>query len=89
MVLGAESAMMVRLVLREVLALAGIGIAVALPAAWWLTQFVRSQLYGIEPRDPLTIGLAAAALAAVAALAGTTPALRASRLNPVSVLRYE
>ncbi len=89
MALGAESADVVRMVLREVLVLASIGIAVALPASWWLTQLVRSQLFGIEPHNPTTILAAALALLAVAALAGVAPALRASRVNPVTVLRYE
>jgi predicted permease len=89
MALGAEAGMVMRMVLREVLLLAGIGIAVGLPLAWWLTQLVRSQLYGIEPRDPVTLASAVVGLIAVAALAGVAPALRASRLDPVKVLRYE
>ncbi len=89
MALGAESVDVVRMVLREVLVLASIGIAVALPASWWLTQLVRSQLFGIEPHSPTTILLAAVALLAVAVLAGVAPALRASRVNPITVLRYE
>lgn len=89
MALGAEAAAVVRMVLREVLILAGVGIAIALPLAWWLTRLVRSQLYGIEPRDPRTIAFSALALLAVAVLAGALPALKASRLDPVKVLRYE
>ncbi len=87
--LGAGSRTVIRMVLREVLLLAGIGIATALPLTWWLTTLVRSQLYGVEPRDPATIALAALGLLAVAALAGAVPALKASRLDPVKVLRYE
>lgn len=89
MALGAESGAVLGLVLREVLTLAATGIAIALPATWWLTRYVQSQLYGIEPRDPATIALAALVLLAVAAAAGTVPALRASRLDPLKVLRYE
>ncbi len=89
MALGAEAAAVIRMVLREVLLLAAAGIAIALPLAWWLTKLVRSQLYGIEPRDPVTIGASALGLLAVAALAGAIPALKASRLDPVKVLRYE
>jgi len=69
--------------------LAGIGIGLALPLVWWLTRLVRSLLYGIEPRDPLTVALSAAGLLAVAVVAGALPALKASRLDPVKVLRYE
>ncbi len=89
MALGAQAGTVVRMVLREVATLAAAGIAVALPLAWWLTGFVRSQLYGIEPRDPATIGAAALGLLAVAAAAGAVPAVKASRRNPLDVLRYE
>ena len=87
--LGAKPVAVLRMVLREALVLAGIGIAVALPLAWWLTQLVRSQLYGVEPRDPATIALAALGLLSVATLAAAAPALKASRLDPVKVLRHE
>ena len=89
MALGAEAGSVVRMVLREVLLLAGIGILVALPLVWWLTQLVRAQLYGIEPRDPLTLAAAALGLLAVAIAAGAGPAIKASRLDPAGVLRYE
>ncbi len=89
MAMGAEAAAVVRMVLREVALLAVIGIGIALPATWWLTQLVRSLLYGIEPRDPFTIGGSALGLLAAAVLAGALPALKASRLDPVKVLRYE
>jgi putative ABC transport system permease protein len=46
-------------------------------------------LFGISPADPLTIGVAAVALALVALLAGYIPARRASRVQPVLALRYE
>jgi hypothetical protein len=69
--------------------LAGIGIGLALPLVWWLTRLVRSLLYGVEPRDPLTLALSAAGLLVVAVVAGALPALKASRLDPVKVLRYE
>jgi ABC-type antimicrobial peptide transport system permease subunit len=75
--------------MREVLTLLAIGVAVALPAAWILTQMVRSQLYGIEPADPVSIVTATLAIAAVAALAGYLPAYRATRVDPMHALRYE
>jgi predicted permease len=77
------------LVMREVLILLGIGIAIALPAAWILTQSVRSQLYGIQPADPMSITLATVAIAGVAILAGYLPAHRATRVDPMHALRYE
>ena len=62
---------------------------VALPLGWWLTKLVASQLYGIEPRDPVSFAVAIGSLLAVAILAGALPAFRASRVDPAIVLRYE
>jgi len=58
-------------------------------AAWALTQYVQSQLYGVTRSDPMTIVMATAGLTAVACLAGYMPAVRASRADPMLALRYE
>jgi predicted permease len=89
MALGAASSRVVRTVLFEVLALALVGVAIALPLGWWLTRLVSSQLYGVEPRDPVSFALAIGALVLVAMVAGALPARRASRVDPAVVLRYE
>jgi len=89
MAIGAAKADVLWLVMREVVILLGIGVAVALPAAWALTRFVRSQLYGIQPTDPVSMGMAVLAIAVVATLAGYVPALRATRVDPMRALRYE
>jgi predicted permease len=89
MALGALSGRVVWMVMREVLLLAGAGIAVGLPAALLLSKLVQNQLYGIEPRDPASIAAAVFLLAGVAALAGYIPARRAARYDPARVLRYE
>jgi predicted permease len=89
MALGAMRGNVVWLVMREVLALVGIGIAVALPAAFGLTRLVESQLYGVKADDPAAMALATLLLAAVALLAGYIPARRAAGFDPVRVLRYE
>ncbi len=87
--IGAAKNDVLWLVMREVLVLLGIGIAIALPASWILTQSVRSQLYGIQPADPASIASATLAIAAVAVLAGYLPARRATRVDPMRALRYE
>ncbi len=89
MALGAEQSRVLRMVLREVAILIGIGLAIGLGAAVATTRFVASFLYGMKPNDPWTLSLSAAALALVAALAGFLPARRASRLDPMTALREE
>ena len=77
------------LVMREVLALVGSGIAIGLAASWGANRVISSQLYGVGANDPLTIIAAAALLCSVALVAGYVPARRATRVNPVLALRYE
>jgi predicted permease len=89
MALGAASTDVVWLVMKEVLLLAGIGIAIGLPAAYGLTRFVKSQLYGIQPNDALTIALAVAGIAFVALASGYVPARRATLVDPMRALRWE
>ena len=89
MALGAGQSRVLRMVLREVAILIGIGLAIGLGAAIATTRFVESFLYGLKPNDPWTLSLAAAVLALVAALAGFLPARRASHLDPMTALREE
>jgi ABC-type antimicrobial peptide transport system permease subunit len=89
MALGAQRGSVVRLVMQEVFLLAGIGIAVALPLAFWLGRFVESQLFGLKATDPSTLTAAASLLATVALAAGYIPALRATRIDPMDALRWE
>jgi predicted permease len=89
MALGALRSHVSWLVLREVVLLATAGMALALPAAWWLGRFVRSQLYDVAPMDPATIALAMGGLATVALLAALAPTLRAMRINVVRALRQD
>jgi ABC-type antimicrobial peptide transport system permease subunit len=87
--LGARRGNVAWMVMREVLWLVGVGAFLALPAAWALARFVRTQLYGIQPDDPWTIAAATLLLAIVAAFAGSIPARRAAAVDPIQALRYE
>jgi predicted permease len=89
MALGAQTGNVLWLVMREVVVLVVTGVVIGVPAAIVLASLVRAQLYGIEPADPLSIGLGTALLAGVSLLAGYVPARRAARYDPVRVLRYE
>jgi putative ABC transport system permease protein len=89
MAIGAERVDVLRLILREagMLTVAGllIGAALALASA----RAAKSLLYGLTPRDPLTLVAAVVVLSAVAAFASFWPAYRASKLDPLIALRYE
>ena len=87
--LGAQRRNVVWLVMKEVLAMVGIGFAIGLPAAWLSSRLVASLLYGIQPNDPASIIAAMAVLAGVTLLAGYIPAVRASRVDPLRALHYE
>jgi predicted permease len=87
MALGAAPSAIARLVLARVAWLVGIGVLVGAGLSVWASRFVASLLYGLEPRDPTTLFVAIATLAAVAALAAWLPAWRASQLDPSEALR--
>ena len=89
MALGAVSRDVIWLVMREVLLLVGIGVAIGLAAAFALSQYVTSQLYGIAGHDVTTMVIAVAVLGVAALLAGYVPSRRATQVNPVLALRYE
>jgi predicted permease len=87
--LGAERRQVLFMILRETFGLAGAGVALGLLAAAGLARYVESLLYGLEPFDPVTAGVAVALMLAVAILAGWWPARKASRLDPMSALRAD
>jgi len=89
MALGADQMRVLWMVLRESLALVGVGVAVGLLMAIAATRFISTQLYGVKPTDPATITAVTIVLAAVAVLAGYIPARRATKVDPMVALRYE
>ena len=89
MALGATRASVVRVVLTEVLWLAGIAVAAALPLSLLLGRAVRSQLFGISSSDPLSLAMATLLIVLVAICAASLPARRAAKVDPIIALRYE
>jgi predicted permease len=87
--LGAQPGVLIWLVMREVLLLLAIGLAVGIPTAMGLGQYVASQLYGIQARDPFIATSTVLLLTIVSAAAGLIPAQRASRIDPILALRQE
>ena len=87
--LGASPGSVQWMVIREVLLLLGIGLVVGVPAALGLGGYLSSQLYGLQPRDPVIAVTMVALLATASILAGFIPALRASRIDPIGALRHE
>ncbi|MCG8456306.1 MAG: ABC transporter permease [Holophagales bacterium] len=89
MVLGADGARVLRLVLADALLPASAGIALGLLGALAGSRVLASFLYGVTPHDPVTFLAAPALLLAVALLAAVSPALRAARLEPRSALEAD
>ena len=89
MALGAPADVVLREVVGQGMALAGIGVAVGLVGAWGVSRVLTSLLYGVSPTDPVTYLGTAATLALVALLASWIPARRAALVDPVEALRSE
>jgi ABC-type antimicrobial peptide transport system permease subunit len=85
--LGATPGGIVRLILSRVGVLVGIGIVAGAAAAMSIGTVIASLLYGLTPRDPIALASAAIVLAGVGVIAGGVPALRASRIDPATILR--
>jgi putative ABC transport system permease protein len=87
--LGAGRADVLRLVLRQGMSLALVGIAIGVGAALLLTRLIQSQLFGVPASDPTTFIAVAILLGGTALAANLVPALRAMRTDPAVVLREE
>ena len=87
--LGAMPGDVLRLILAQAAALAGLGIAAGLAAAWALTRLMATMLYGVEPTDTFTFVAIPLLLGAVVLVAGYLPSRRAMALQPAIALRHE
>ena len=89
MALGASASSVIRMIVGRGLALTGIGLAIGLVTAWAATRAMKNLLYGVGATDPFTFAAVAGLLGFIALIACWAPARRASRLDPVVVLRDE
>jgi len=95
MALGASKTDVMKMVIRQGMTLAIVGVALGLGGAYLLTMYLESlmslsrMLYGVKPNDPLTYGVTAVLLTAVALIACYLPARRATKVDPMVALRCE
>ena len=87
--IGAAPTGIVKLVLRRAAVVLSVGLAAGLALAWSSGRLVESQLFGITSRDPMPYGAAALLMIAVVILASISPAVSATRVDPIEVLRSE
>jgi predicted permease len=87
--IGGAPTGIVKLVLRRAALVLSVGLAAGLVLAWSSGRLVESQLFGITSRDPMPYGVAALLMIAVVILASISPAVAATRVDPIEVLRSE
>jgi predicted permease len=88
MSLGADRARVLRMILRQALALVTLGLLLGVVGALALSNVLAALLYGVTPHDPLVLAAVALLLLVTGALASAVPALRAARVAPVEALRH-
>jgi len=87
--LGASHGNVVGLVLKQGMTLVGLGVVAGLGVAFFALRLIRSMLWGVSPADPLTFAAVATFLLAVAFIANLIPALRVTRVDPLTAMRDE
>jgi ABC-type antimicrobial peptide transport system permease subunit len=87
--LGAQAAAVRRMFVTHGVALAGVGVAIGLTAAFGLMRIMSSLLFEVSPVDPWTYGIVSLTLLAATVLASYVPAVRATAVDPLEALRSE
>lgn len=77
------------MILRDILIVAGIGVAISVPAVLATSKFVEVFLFAMNPNDPIALLVAVVTLVSAAVVAGYMPARKASRIDPMMALRHE
>jgi len=89
MAIGADRAHILRMVLKEGVGLGAGGVLIGLGAAIWLTRFLKTVLFGIDPLDVKTLAMTVTLLFTLTIVASWIPARRATRVDPSVALRYD
>jgi putative ABC transport system permease protein len=89
MAIGADRAQIMWLVLRQGMTLAGMGVIIGIGVSLLVTRLIMSLLFSTSPTDPLTFVFVAGFLLMIALVACSIPARRATRVHPLTALRYE
>ncbi len=89
MALGADASAVLLMILKQGMALAGLGILAGTGVAWALSRLIVGYLHGITPTDPATYASVALVVAAAAVAACYVPSRRAASVDPAAALRRE
>jgi len=89
MALGAEQRQVIGMVLRDTLRMVAIGAVLGIPMSLAASRWIQSFLFGVKTQDPATYVAILALIAAAGLLAAYVPSRRASRVDPMVVLRYD
>ena len=87
--LGAQSASVLWMILKESLLLLATGVALGIPVTLLASRAIQSQLFGLSPTDPLTFLATALTISVVTLIAAWFPARRATKIDPIIALRYD
>lgn len=87
--LGADRRSVTALVLNQAMTLTGIGLAIGVTLALAGTRFLETVLFGVTPSDPVILAIVAAIVAGIAYIASYAPIVRATRIDPLTVLRQD